>query len=515
MNNLATTVPVSPIPTTRVHKDHPLEQIIGDIHSEPQTGRMTKNVTEHIEPKKVTQGLTDPSWIEAMQDKLLQFKFLKVWTLVELPYGKRAIDYDEVFTPVARIESIRLFLAYASFMNFIIYQMDVKSAFLYGTIKEEVEKALYGLHQAPRAWYETLSTYLLENGFRRGTTDKTLFIKKDKGDILLVQVYVDDIIFRSTKKSLYTEFEQMMHKRFQMSSIGELTLFLGFQVKQKDDGIFISQDKHGADILKKFDFSTLRTTSTPIETNKALLKDEEAADVDFWATAKAMTDIGERQIQALVDKKRVLDLEEPKTAQAKEIASLNKRVKQLEKRKKLRTSRLKRLRKGRKIANLDVDEEVTLIDETQERNDEELLFDVQDDLQGEEVVAEKEVVEKEVSAADPVTTAGEVVTTTNVEDTTSSAPTTTIDELTLAQTLIEIKAAKPKAVTTAATTTTTTRPKAKGVVVQEPSKAKMVEPEKPSKRKDQIALDEEMALRLHAEEQAELERMQKERVAQE
>ncbi|GJV21890.1 putative ribonuclease H-like domain-containing protein [Tanacetum coccineum] len=287
-----------------------------------------------VEPKKVIQALTDPSWIEAMQDELLQFKLQKVWTLVDLPYGKRAIgtnwvyrnnkddrgivvrnkarlvaqgytqeegiDYDEVFALVARIEAIRLFLAYASFMNFIVYQMDVKSAFLYGTIEEEVyvcqppgfedlefpnkvykvEKALYGLHQALRAWYETLSTYLLENGFRRGTIDKTLFIKKDKCDILLVQVYVDDIIFGSTKKSLCTEFEQMMHKRFQMSSMGELTFFLGLQVKQKDDGIFISQDKYVADILKKFDFATVKTASTPMDTNKALLKDEEAVDVD-------------------------------------------------------------------------------------------------------------------------------------------------------------------------------------------------------------------------------------------
>ncbi|GJZ83855.1 uncharacterized mitochondrial protein-like protein [Tanacetum coccineum] len=144
----------------------------------------------------------------------------------------------------------------------------------------KVEKALYGLHQAPRAWYETLSTYLLENRFRRGTIDKTLFIKKDKGDILLVQVYVDDIIFGSTKKSLCVEFEQMMHKRFQMSSMGELTFFLGLQVKQKDDGIFIGQDKYVTDILKKFDFITIKTASTPIETNKALLKDEEAKDVD-------------------------------------------------------------------------------------------------------------------------------------------------------------------------------------------------------------------------------------------
>ncbi|GKE55849.1 putative ribonuclease H-like domain-containing protein, partial [Tanacetum coccineum] len=143
-----------------------------------------------------------------------------------------------------------------------------------------VEKALYGLHQAPRAWYETLFAYLLENGFRRGTIDKTLFIKKDKGDILLMKVYVDDIIFRSTKKSLCTKFESLMHKKFQMSSTGELTFFLGLQVIQRDDGIFISQDKYVADLLKKFYFFSVKTARTPIETNKALLKDEEAEDVD-------------------------------------------------------------------------------------------------------------------------------------------------------------------------------------------------------------------------------------------
>ncbi|GJQ95268.1 putative ribonuclease H-like domain-containing protein [Tanacetum coccineum] len=178
--------------------------------------------------------------------------------------------------------------------------MDVKSAFLYGKIEEEVyvcqppgfedpefpdrvykvEKALYGLHQAPRAWYETLSTYLLDNGFQRGTIHKTLFIKKVKGDILLVQVYVDDIIFGSTKKSLCTEFEKLMHKKFQMSSIGELTFFLGLQVTQKDDGIFTSQDKYVDEILKKFGFLTVKTASTPIETSKPLIKDENAEDVD-------------------------------------------------------------------------------------------------------------------------------------------------------------------------------------------------------------------------------------------
>ncbi|GJW66176.1 putative ribonuclease H-like domain-containing protein [Tanacetum coccineum] len=213
---------------------------------------------------------------------------------------EEGIDYDEVFAPVARSETIRIFLAFASYMGFIVYQMDVKSAFLYGKIDEEVYvsqppgfldpkypqkvhkvvKALYGLHQAPRAWYATLSTFLLKNIYRRGTIDKTLFINKDKHDIILVQIYVDDIIFGSTKKSWCDEFEALMKSRFQMSSMGELTFFLGLQVKQKADGIFISQDKYVAEILKKFDFANVKTASTPIETQKPLVKDEEASDVD-------------------------------------------------------------------------------------------------------------------------------------------------------------------------------------------------------------------------------------------
>ncbi|GJX21670.1 putative ribonuclease H-like domain-containing protein [Tanacetum coccineum] len=262
LNNLETTMNVSPIPTTRIHKDHPKDQIIGDINSATQTRRMTKISEEHALIYLMVSGPLEP-------DGSLETRKLREELLLETRQ-----DWW--------------------------HKMDVKSAFLYGTIEEEVyvcqppgfedpqfpnkvykeEKDLYGLHQAPRAWYETLLTYLLENGFRRGTIDKTLFIKKYKGDILLVQVYVDDIIFGSTKKYLCVEFEQMMHKRFQISSIGEITFFLGLQVKQKDDGIFISQDKYVADILKKFDFPTVKTTSTPIETNKALLEDEEAKDVD-------------------------------------------------------------------------------------------------------------------------------------------------------------------------------------------------------------------------------------------
>nr|GEW08551.1 putative ribonuclease H-like domain-containing protein [Tanacetum cinerariifolium] len=213
---------------------------------------------------------------------------------------KEGIDYEEVFALVARIEAIRLFLAYASFMGFMVYQMDVKSTFLYGNIEEEVYvcqpprfedsdypdkvykvvKALYGLHQAPRAWYKTLANYLLENSFQRGKIDQTLFIKKQKGDILLVQVYVNDIIFGSTNKDLCKAFEKLMKDKFQMSSMRELTFFLGLQVKQKQDGIFISQDKYVAEILRKFGLTDGKSASTPIDTEKPLLKDPDGEDVD-------------------------------------------------------------------------------------------------------------------------------------------------------------------------------------------------------------------------------------------
>nr|GFB26751.1 putative ribonuclease H-like domain-containing protein [Tanacetum cinerariifolium] len=132
----------------------------------------------------------------------------------------------------------------------------------------KVVKALYGLHQAPRAWYETLATYLLENRFQRGTIDQTLFIKKQQKDILLVQIYVDDIIFGVTNKALCQSFEKLMKDKFQMSSMGELTFFLGLQVKQKKDGIFISQDKYVAEILRKFGLSEGKSASTPIDAEK-------------------------------------------------------------------------------------------------------------------------------------------------------------------------------------------------------------------------------------------------------
>jgi hypothetical protein len=345
--NLDTKIREEPPYATRTQKNHPASLVIGDVSSPMLTRRVCKSAglkevqsgllacfLSQNEPKKVLEAMKESSWIEAMQDELLQFRLQKVWKLVDLPKGQRAIgtkwiyrnkkdergiviknkarlvaqgytqeegiDYDEVFAPVARIEAIRIFLAFASFKRFKVYQMDVKSAFLYGNIEEEVyvcqppgfedpkfpdkvyrlDKALYGLHQAPRAWYDTLSTYLLENDFKRGTIDKTLFTKRVKKDILLVQIYVDDIIFGSTQDLLCKEFEVLMHQKFKMSSMGELTFFLGLQVKQKRDGIFISQSKYVNDILNKFGYKDVKQASTPMETHKQITADLEGEDMD-------------------------------------------------------------------------------------------------------------------------------------------------------------------------------------------------------------------------------------------
>ncbi|GJT66823.1 putative ribonuclease H-like domain-containing protein [Tanacetum coccineum] len=282
ITNLAPSIVVDSVPTKRVNTIHPHSQILGDLTSPVQTrGTLKKskfgasafvsyvhdqqrnNHTDYLhclfacflsqlEPSSVTLALNDPAWVEATQEEMQPFINQKVWHLEE---QKRC----------QRIEAIRLFLAFASYMGFMVYQMDVKSAFLYGEIEEEVYvtqpkgfedphfpkhvyrvvKALYGLHQAPRAW-----------------------------DIILVQVYVDDIIFGSTNKAWCDDFEVLMKGEFEMSAMGELTFFLGLQVKQNPDGIFISQDKYVQDMLKKFDMESVRPATTPFEASKPKSKDE-------------------------------------------------------------------------------------------------------------------------------------------------------------------------------------------------------------------------------------------------
>ena len=216
---------------------------------------------------------------------------------------EEGIDYDETFAPVARMEAIRIFLAYAAHKGFKVQQMDVKSAFLNGKLEEEVyvkqppgfedskkpgyvyklDKALYGLKQAPRAWYDTLAEFLLKNSFTRGTVDKTLFSLNYKGHTLLVQIYVDDIIFGSQNHSLCERFAKLMKSKFEMSMMGELTYFLGLQIKQSSDGISISQGKYINDLLNKFGYNNCGTMKTPMSSSTVLSADEDGKSVNSTA----------------------------------------------------------------------------------------------------------------------------------------------------------------------------------------------------------------------------------------
>ncbi|GJR23207.1 retrovirus-related pol polyprotein from transposon TNT 1-94 [Tanacetum coccineum] len=207
---------------------------------------------------------------------------------------EEGIDFEESFAPVARLEAVRIFVAHAAHKSFPIYQMDVKTAFLNGPLKEEVyvaqpegfvdpdhpekvyllRKALYGLKQAPRAWYDELSNFLMSKGFTKGTIDPTLFKIKYGEDILLVQIYVDDIIFGSTNPKYSKRFEKLMHSRFEMSLMGEMKFFLGLQIHQSPKGIFINQAKYALEILKKHNMDNCHSIGTPLATKPKL-------DVDF------------------------------------------------------------------------------------------------------------------------------------------------------------------------------------------------------------------------------------------
>ncbi|GKA72369.1 ribonuclease H-like domain-containing protein [Tanacetum coccineum] len=470
INNLNTFMPISPIPTTRLHKDHPLKQIIRDIHSAPQTRRMTKSVTEH-EPKKVIQALKDPSWIEAMQEELLQLKLQQVWTLVDLPYGKRAIgytqekgiDYDEVFVPVAKIEVIRLFLAYASYKDFVVYQMNVKSAFLYGKIEEEVyvcqppgfedpdfpdrvykvEKALYGLHQAPRAWPDIMFDVCACSRFQFTPEVSHLHAVKRilrylKGQPKLGLWYPKDSPFdlEAYTDSDYAEnadFDEIVDflnaNPIQYSLTVSPTIYVSYfeqfwstvktktvnnetQIRAKVDGktivitessmrkdlhfndedevfkdeydtpshtkkVFVNMRRQGKDFSRNVTrlFATMLIQSQAVEGEADETVHEERGDsIERAATTAISLDVEQgsgniirtqsmvtlnepipqgtgsgsgprRQDTILGDRPaqtRVLALENIKTAQDLEITNLKKRVKKLEKKKKLRTPQLKR-----------------------------------------------------------------------------------------------------------------------------------------------------------------------------
>ncbi|KAL9252498.1 Retrovirus-related Pol polyprotein from transposon RE2-like protein, partial [Drosera capensis] len=281
-----------------------------------------------MEAKVVNEALNDTNWVDAMQEELNEFERNEVWYLTPRPKNypvvgckwvftnksnengtiirnkarlvakgysqKEGIDFDETFAPVARLEAIRMFLAYAAYQGFKVHQMDVKSAFLNGKLQEKVyveqppgfegyehpeyvyrlDKALYGLKQAPRAWYETLSTFLCENKFERGKVDTTLFLKRHKDHILLVQIFVDDIIFGCTNDKLCERFAELMKSKFQMSLMGELKYFIGLQVQQLKGGIFINQSKYLQNTIKKYGLDNASHMKTPMSTSIKIEKDE-------------------------------------------------------------------------------------------------------------------------------------------------------------------------------------------------------------------------------------------------
>ncbi|GKA89751.1 retrovirus-related pol polyprotein from transposon TNT 1-94 [Tanacetum coccineum] len=324
-------------------KDHPLDNIIGNPSRPVSTRKqlatdalwcLYNSVLSKVEPKNFKSAITEDCWFQAMQDEIHEFDRLQVWELVPPPdcvmiialkwiykvkldeYGdvlknkarlvakgyrqEEGIDFEESFAPVARIEAIRIFIANAASKNMTIYQMDVKTAFLNGELKEEVyvsqpegfvdpdhpthvyrlKKALYGLKQAPRAWYDTLSRFLLDNKFSKGAVDPTLFTRKTGKHILLVQIYVDDIIFASTDPKACDIFSNEMSSKFQMSMMGQMSFFLGLQVSQNPRGIFINQSKFALEILKKFGMDSCDPVFTPMVDRLKLDEDPLGIPVD-------------------------------------------------------------------------------------------------------------------------------------------------------------------------------------------------------------------------------------------
>nr|GEW68234.1 retrovirus-related Pol polyprotein from transposon TNT 1-94 [Tanacetum cinerariifolium] len=213
---------------------------------------------------------------------------------------KEGIDFEESFALITRMEAIRIFLAYAAHKSFNVFQMDVKTTFFHGSLKEDVyvcqpkgfidadhpshvfklKKALYGLKQAPRAWYDELSKFLQQMYFSKGTIDPTLFIRRFDDDILVVHVYVDDIIFGSTNPRYTQLFSDLMKSCFEMSMMGEMTFFLGLQVNQSLHGIFINQSNYVLEILKKFGTETFDPIGTPMEIKHNIDLDKNGTLVD-------------------------------------------------------------------------------------------------------------------------------------------------------------------------------------------------------------------------------------------
>ncbi|GJZ64739.1 retrovirus-related pol polyprotein from transposon TNT 1-94 [Tanacetum coccineum] len=284
------TLEIDEIVNIKESRNHPLENVIGNLNqrtlrSQSQNQSNFFCFISTIEPKNVNEALTDESWLIVMQEELNQFIANDVWELVAQGYNQQeGIDYDETHAPVVRLEYIRMLLAYACALDFKLLQMDVKSAFQNDFINEEVyvaqpprfidfkkpdrvyklkkalygeevyvaqpprfidfekpdrvyklKKALYGLKQAPKAWYDRLKAFLIKHEYKMGMVDNTLFTKKKSSNLIIVQIYVDNIIFGSTCQDMCDEFAKIMHDEFEMSMMGELNFFLGLQIKQMED----------------------------------------------------------------------------------------------------------------------------------------------------------------------------------------------------------------------------------------------------------------------------------------
>nr|GEW91544.1 hypothetical protein [Tanacetum cinerariifolium] len=233
------------------------------------------SVLSKIEPKNFKSAIIEDCWFQAMQDEIHEFDRLQVWELVPQPdYGNRqeeGIDFEESFVPVARIEAIRIFIANVANRNMTVYQMDVKTAFLNDELKE-----VYAL----RAWYDTLSRFLLDNNFSKGAVDLALFTRKTSKHIRLVQIYVDDIIFASTEPKDCDMFSNEMSSKFQMFMMGQMSFFLGLQVSQSPRGIFIYQSKFALEILQKFRMDSCNSVDTPMMDRLKLDEDLSGIPVD-------------------------------------------------------------------------------------------------------------------------------------------------------------------------------------------------------------------------------------------
>ncbi|GJT75000.1 retrovirus-related pol polyprotein from transposon TNT 1-94 [Tanacetum coccineum] len=328
---------------SRWTKDHPIENVIGDPSRSISTRKQLKTDAMWCyfdafltsgEPKNFKQAMTESSWIDAMQEEIHEFERLEVWELVPCPDNvfliklkwiykvktdesngvlknktrlvaqgfrqEEGIAIEESFAPVARIEAICIFIANAAHNSMTIYQMDVKTSFLNGELKEEVyvsqpegfvnqdnpshvyklKKALYGLKQAPRAWYDMLSSFLISEQFSKGAVDPTLFTRHAGNDLLLVQIYLDDIIFASTNTAMCNEFANQVTTKFKMSMMRQMSFFLGLKISQSPRGIFINQSKYASEIVKKYGLDSTDSVDTSMIENKKLDEDLQGKQVD-------------------------------------------------------------------------------------------------------------------------------------------------------------------------------------------------------------------------------------------